>query len=77
MTHLSSATDVYIHHADQPYGKRWATTVGRFQEGFLRDKVCNDLDDAFVKAVDAAIRLLPVIQLTDLVRAASQGQRRE
>ena len=62
MTHLE-AEDIYIHHADQPYGKAWAETVGRFQEGFLRDKVCSDLDSSFLKAVDTALRLLPVIKL--------------
>lgn len=55
--------DLYIHHVDQPYGKRFAETVGRFQEGFLRDGVCDDLDDAFARAVDAAVRLVPVLKL--------------
>jgi len=56
------ADDVYLSHVDKPYGKEWAETVGRFQEGFLRDKVCRDLDAAFAKAVDTAQRLLPVIK---------------
>lgn len=55
------AEDLYNEHIDKPYGKVFADTVGRFQEGFLRDKVCKDLDAAFGKAVDASIRLLPVI----------------
>lgn len=55
------AEDFYLAHVDQPYGKVWAETVGRFQEGFLADKVCRDLDDAFAMAVDAAQRLLPAI----------------
>ena len=56
------AEDVYLSHVDKPYGKEWAETVGRFQEGFLRDKVCLDLDEAFAKAVDTAQRLLPAIK---------------
>ena len=61
MTSLE-AEDIYIHHADQHYGKAWVETVGRFQEGFLRDKVCSDLDSSFLKAVDTALRLLPAIK---------------
>ncbi len=57
-----NAEDVYLMHVDKPYGKEWAATVGRFQEGFLRDKVCRDLDSAFAKAVDTAQRLLPAIK---------------
>ncbi len=34
--------DLYLHHVDQPYGKEFAATVGRLQEGFLRDRVCDD-----------------------------------
>lgn len=56
------AEDVYMMHVDKPYGEEWAETVGRFQEGFLRDKVCRDLNSAFAKAVDAAQRLLPAIK---------------
>jgi len=56
------ALNVYLMHVDKPYGKEWADTVGRFYEGFLRDKVCRDLDSAFAKAVDTAQRLLPVIK---------------
>lgn len=56
---------VYIYHIDQPYGERFAATVGRLQEGFLRDKVCTDLDDAFARAVDAAVRLVPVFKMAE------------
>ena len=56
------AEDTYIAHIDTPYGKQFAATVGRFQEGFLRDKT-PDLDEAFALAVDAAVRLLPVIKI--------------
>ena len=62
MTH-ASAEDTYLAHVDQPYGERFAATVGRFQEGFLRDKVCTDIDDAFARAVDATVRLVPVLKL--------------
>jgi hypothetical protein len=55
------ATDLYIAQIDQPHGKRFAETVGRFQEGFLADRVTDDLDVAFAKAVDASKRLLPAI----------------
>jgi hypothetical protein len=56
-------TDLYISRIEEPYGKVYAQTVGRFQEGFLRDKVCTDLDDAFSRAVDCAERCLDVIKL--------------
>jgi len=57
------AEDLYISHIDQPHGKVYAETVGRFQEGFLRDKVCKDLDAAFVRAVMTAEKLLPAIKI--------------
>ena len=56
------AHDTYIAHTSQPYAKHYAAGVGRFQEGFLRDKVCADLEDAFVRAVDTCERLLPAIK---------------
>jgi hypothetical protein len=59
----------YLAHVDQPYGKAFAATVGRFQEGFLRDKT-PDIDEAFALAVEATMRLLPVIKLKyDMARA--------
>ncbi len=58
----SGAEDTYIAHIHKPYGDKFAAAVGRFQDGFLRDKVCTDIDAAFVKAVDAAVRLLPAMQ---------------
>lgn len=57
----SEAEDIYIAHIDKPYGKAFAYTVEYFQEGFLREKVCKDIDAAFAKAVDVAMRLLPAI----------------
>ena len=53
---------IYVYHIAQPYGKHFAATVGRFQEGFLRDKT-SDIDEAFALAVDAAVRSLTVIKL--------------
>ena len=64
------AKSIYLSHVDMPYGKHFAKAVGRFQEGFLRDKTPN-LDEAFVMAVDAAVRLLPAIKIrADLCRPA-------
>ena len=56
------ADDLYMEHVDQPYGAEFAAVVGRFQEGFLADRVTDDLDEAFARAVDCAIRLLPAIK---------------
>lgn len=56
------AEDIYLTHIDEPYGAEYAATVGRFQEGFLADKVCTDLDAAFARAVETAERLLPAIR---------------
>lgn len=61
MTHYE-AEDAYLANVDQPWGHEYADTVGRFQEGFLRDGVCADLDDAFARAVDVVQRLLPAIK---------------
>lgn len=54
--------DVYLSHDGQPYFKHYAECVGRFQEGFLRDRVTDDLDVAFSRAVETCERLLPVIK---------------
>lgn len=59
---IADAEDIYLSHIGKPYGDKFAAAVGRFQEGFLRDKVCKDIDAAFAKAVDAAVRLLPAMQ---------------
>lgn len=60
---------VYISHIDQPYGKRYAATVGRFQEGFLRDRVCGDLDAAFARAVETTEKLIPVLRIAAGMKA--------
>ncbi len=63
------ADTIYLSHVDQPYGKMFAATVGRFQEGFLKDKT-DDLDEAFALAVDASVRLLPAIKAKAEMMAA-------
>lgn len=60
---MQDADDIYLSHVDEPYGREYAATVGRFQEGFLRDRVCRDVDDAFARAVEAAGGLIPAIKI--------------
>lgn len=62
------AETIYLSHVDQTYGEMFAATVGRFQEGFLKDKT-GDLDEAFALAVDAAVRLLPAIKVKAELKA--------
>jgi hypothetical protein len=59
---LDQAHDLYMANVDTPHGELFAQTVGRFQEGFLRDRVTNDLEEAFRRAVDCTMRLLPAIK---------------
>ena len=54
---------IYISHIDAPYGDHYAAMVGRFQEGFLRDNVCRDLDRAFEKAVETCEALIGAIKI--------------
>ena len=57
---------IYDNHISQPYGEVYADRVRRFQDGFLRDRVCKGprrLDDAFERAVETCERLLPVIRM--------------
>jgi len=56
------AEDFYLDQIDQPHGGEFAKVVGRFQEGFLRDRVTDDIDEAFQRAVDVSSRLLPAIK---------------
>ena len=56
------AESIYLSHIDQPYGQAFAAAVGRFQEGFLKDKAI-DLDAAFAMAVDVTVQLLPAIKI--------------
>ncbi len=62
MTYETAIT-TYISRIEEAFGSVYADTVGRFQEGFLADKVVSDLDDAFVKAVDCAERSLAIIKI--------------
>lgn len=55
------AHNFYDNIIDTPGGDRFARIVGRYQEGFLRDRVTDDIDAAFVKAVDTASRLWAAI----------------
>lgn len=61
MTH-DEAHDFYIAQIDQPHGTRFAATVGRFQEGFLADKVTRDVDEAFRRAVEASAKFVGLFQ---------------
>jgi hypothetical protein len=60
---IDEAHDAYLAEDGKPHFKLFAATVGRFQEGFLRDRVTLDLDEAFARGVDAAVRLLPAIKI--------------
>lgn len=60
------AEDFYIAQIDEPHGALFADSVGRFQEGFLADRVTDDLDEAFRRAVQSAAKFLFVFK----VRAA-------
>jgi hypothetical protein len=60
---LDEAHDAYIAQDGTPHFKLFAATVGRFQEGLLADRVTDDLDVAFARAVDTTVRLLPVLKI--------------
>lgn len=55
--------EAYLTHSKALYGKLFADTVTRFQIGFVADGVCPDAESAFDRAVEAAVRLLPVIKI--------------
>jgi hypothetical protein len=57
------AEDFYISQIDLQHGKEFAAAVGRFQEGFLADRVTDDIDEAFRRAVDCAKRSLMIIKI--------------
>lgn len=59
MDHIAT----YCARIDQPFGAHYAACVGRYQEGFLRDRVCRNLDAAFNRAVEECERTLPAIIL--------------
>ena len=60
---FEEAQTIYLEHIDGPYSSEFCAVVGRFQEGFLADGVTDDLHEAFVRGVDSAVRLLPVIKI--------------
>lgn len=62
------AHSIYLARVDHPHGKAYAATVGRFQEGFLRDKT-GDLEEAFALAVEAAERANTIIALKAAIAA--------
>ena len=78
---LDQAHDACLANIDAPHGRRFAETIGRFQEGFIRDRVTRDVDEAFRRAVDATMRLLPAIKAKSAkpedLRKALQGARFE
>ena len=53
--------ETYMAHVAKPYGATYAAAVRRYQEGFLKDRVCRDLDAAFARAVETAERLVSAI----------------
>ena len=59
--HANTHLELYIDRCDEMPGV-YARTVGRFQEAFIADRVTDDLDEAFCRAVDAAERLLPALR---------------
>jgi acyl-CoA synthetase (NDP forming) len=56
-----AALDFYIDEMTKPHGAAFTKAVGIYQEGFLRDKVTRDVNEAFRRAVDTAKRILPAI----------------
>lgn len=67
---LDEAHDAFIDKTNGPHAAAFAATVGRFQEGLLRDRVTRDLDEAFRRAVETTMTLLPAIKL----RAIERGE---
>jgi len=60
---IDQATAAYNAEIDLPHGAIYAAAVRRFQRGFIKDRVCTDIDEAFARAVDACQRLIPVFRL--------------
>lgn len=54
-------TTIYIGHIDQPYGNKYAATVGRFQDIYLRNGL--ELQDAFDRAVKQAETMIPSFRI--------------
>lgn len=62
MTYEQALT-AYMAEIDQPHGKLFAQSVGRFQEGFLADGVTADLDEAFRRGVEAASKFTDIFKI--------------
>jgi hypothetical protein len=56
------AEDLYISQIDLPHGSMFAASVGRFQEGFLADRVTDDLDEAFRRGVECAAKFIEIFK---------------
>ena len=71
---LDEAHTVYIREVDAPNGKDFAAMVGRFQEGFLADRVTRDIDEAFRRAVEASVKLIPAMNARAAARASLNAE---
>lgn len=71
---LDEAHDFYIAQSDLPHGREFAAMVGRFQEGFLKDRVTRDIDEAFRRAVEASAKLLPAMNARAAARASLNAE---
>ena len=58
-----TAKQKYLKHKNTTYGDIYESSVKRFQEGFLKDKVCNDIDHAFEKAVEVCEKLIKIFKI--------------
>lgn len=64
---------IYCERIDGPRGHEYAAMVGRFQEGFLKDRVFKGrdrLEKAFNRAVEVAEVMMPAIVARAAHRAA-------
>jgi hypothetical protein len=61
MTHEEAIT-AYNANIDLPHGDTFYNVTGRFQENFLREGVTSDCDEAFRRAVECAVKLLPAMK---------------
>ena len=59
---------------DAPHGREFAASVGRFQEGFLKDRVTRDIDEAFRRAVQTCAKLAPASAARSSARAALNAE---
>lgn len=81
MMTFKQANDLYMERtllAPEVWADEYAATVGRFQEGFLKDKVCKDVDSAFARAVEAVEKFVSIYRARAAqaaARAAFKGQK--